>query len=209
MIKFRYMLDPEEFEKWMEGYEEDIANAATSAFREIARKTKKAGRENIAAGGFGKRWQNALRVEAYPEKGSSLKAAIQMWHKIPYADIFETGGPIIGSPTLWIPISENMPSVQFSKDRRPRAFSNAGVKLFPLNRTGKHPVLAAKVRGSGPITMAKLRKGTEGGRGKIRTVPLFFGMSRVDMPKRFDLVGTWESGVSEFSDLYFKFLARR
>jgi hypothetical protein len=46
--------------------ERPIAKAATAAVREAAELAKTAGRANIAAAGFGRKWQNALRAKIYP-----------------------------------------------------------------------------------------------------------------------------------------------
>ena len=43
-----------------------MAAAATAAVREAADTVKSKGRANIAAGGFGRKWQNALRANVYP-----------------------------------------------------------------------------------------------------------------------------------------------
>jgi len=63
-----------------------VAMAATQAVGDVALQVKTQGRSAIAAAGFSRRWQNALRVNVYPEKGRvSVDAAAFIYHKIPYA----------------------------------------------------------------------------------------------------------------------------
>ena len=51
------------------------------------------------SGKFGGRWTSGLHV-------TLDNMRISMSHDIPYADIFETGGTISGSPLLWLPIGD-------------------------------------------------------------------------------------------------------
>ena len=86
--------------------EEPIARAATLAIREAGEEIKQDARAQIGAAGFSRRWQNALRVDHYPRGGeTSVNAAAHIWHRIPYARVFEEGATIGGSPFLWLPLS--------------------------------------------------------------------------------------------------------
>ena len=61
------------------------------------------GRADIAAAGFSRRWQNAFRVDVFPRgRKVSVDAAAWVFHKIPYAEVFEEGATIRGRPYLWI-----------------------------------------------------------------------------------------------------------
>src|SRR3954470_15419731 len=81
-----------------------IAKAATAAVREAGDIAKRNGRANIAAAGFSRKWQNALRVNVYPQHGDSLRPAAFIYHKIRYAGVFEEGAVIRGQPLLWLPL---------------------------------------------------------------------------------------------------------
>ena len=122
--------------------EQKIAKASTGAVREAADLAKAAGRRAIAAAGFSSRWQNALRAKVYPQTGYSIDAAAYIWHKIPYAGIFETGGTIAGHPLLWLPIGNAPPIGKFNG------------KLISINRPGKPPLLATVA----PARRGKKRK---------------------------------------------------
>jgi hypothetical protein len=81
-----------------------IAKAATAAVREAGDIAKRVGRASIAASGFSRKWQNALRVNIYPPQGYSLRPAAFIYHKIHYAGVFEEGAVIGGQPLLWLPL---------------------------------------------------------------------------------------------------------
>ena len=76
--------------------ERPIAKAATAAVRETAEMAKSAGRASIAGAGFSRKWQNALRAKIYPPNRDSMRAAALIYHKVPYAEVFEDGAVIHG-----------------------------------------------------------------------------------------------------------------
>src|SRR3954453_19221142 len=84
--------------------ERPLAKAATAAVREAGEIAKRDGRASIAAAGFSRKWQNALRVNIYPLQGDSLRPAAFIFHKIRYAGVFEQGAVIAGQPFLWLPL---------------------------------------------------------------------------------------------------------
>src|SRR5947207_10708332 len=73
-----------------------IAKAATAAIREAGEIAKRDGRASIAAAGFSRKWQNALRVNIYPPRGDSMRPAAFIFDKIRYAGVFEEGAVISG-----------------------------------------------------------------------------------------------------------------
>ena len=80
--------------------EEPIARAATRAIEEAGGEIKQDARAQIGAAGFSRRWQNALRVDHYPRGGeTSVNAAAHIWHRIPYAGVFEEGAVLSRSPS--------------------------------------------------------------------------------------------------------------
>lgn len=187
-----------------------ITRAATGAIRDGGAEMKRMGRSNIGAAGFSSKWQNAWRVNVYPKKGYALDGAAFGFHKIPYSLIFESGGSIRGKRgLLWLPL----PTVPKVGRRRAsaRVLAQRGVKLFSLPRAGKSPLLATRLRLSGPqranlgkqpLTLAKLRRGTAGKRGAVVSVPLFYGLRAVTLRKRFDLQGVAEAVSARLPDLY-------
>lgn len=184
-----------------------VVRAATYAMRDAAALLKSEGRANIAAGGFGKKWQSAWQTKAYPEKRFSINAAAWGVQKISYAEIFQSGGVIRPSHSryLWIPFKAT-PKVG-RKKATPALLAGAGVKLFQIKRAGKPPLLATKAmmtgraKASGKITLARIKKGLSG-KGVEATIPLFFGVPSVTMKKRFDLDAVAEAVRARVPELY-------
>ena len=86
--------------------ERPMAKAASAAVREAANLAKAGGRANIAAAGFSRKWQNALRAKVYPPNRDSINAAALIYHKVPYAEVFEEGAIIHGKPMLVAAVAE-------------------------------------------------------------------------------------------------------
>lgn len=186
-----------------------IANAATDTMREAGDQLKKQGRANIAAGGFSAKWQNAWRVNVYPKKGVSIDSSVWGYHKIAYSLIFETGGQIVGKRgLLWIPLG-NVPKIGRFR-ATPRRLSQSGVKLVSMHGKGK-PLLGAAVRLSRAqagaekikVSLGKLRSGTKGVRGEVRTIPLFVGVPSVRLPKKFNISGVAGTIQGQLGNMYF------
>lgn len=188
---------------------EPIAIAATAAIREMASSIKFEGRADIAAAGFSRRWQNTFRADTYPGgKRVSIDAASLVYHKIPYADVFETGADIRGKPTLWIPLS-TAPKRIGRKKMTPKLFVQQIGPLFPLKRPGKATLLMANIArnkrgGIGKITNAKLRKGAAGA-GATGAVPIFVGVDTVTLRKRFHLRAITDKNAARLPSLYYRF----
>lgn len=187
-----------------------IASAAQGAIVDASKLLKERGRANIAAAGFGTRWQNAWRVEVYPKRGTSINAATYGHHNILYSAIFENGGIIAGrSGLLWIPIGK-LPKIGRFR-ATPRTLINSGVKLFTMhNAHGGRPLLAVNVRVSKgqstqdnlSVSLSKLRAGTGGKRGVVRAIPLFFGVPTVTLRKRFNISGIAAQITGQLGSLY-------
>ena len=195
---------------FLNGYFDPIRQASTAAMKEVADLAKERGRQNIAGAGFGKRWQNALRSEAYPKRGESVNAAAWIYHRIPYAGVFEQGATIRGNPLMWVPLSTT-PSLGRRNKLTPKNFESQIGPLFSM-RGSKQPLLGAKVAVTkaaarrGPpyrVTRAALRRGAAGN-GVIRTVPVFVGVDTVRIRKRFDLASVADQVAREIPRLYLK-----
>lgn len=195
-----------------------IERAATKAVKQGGTMLKDQGRANIRAAGFSSRWANAWRVNFYPKKGDSIDAAAFAFHKIPYSEIFETGGTIRAKRgLLWIPLATVPKDGPTGKQASPRSLIRQGVKLFTIKgRPGGRPLIAANVRGtkaffgrkSPAVSFSALRTGTGKGtkrksRQKVVTVPLFFGMPAVTLRKRFELATIAGKVQARLGELYF------
>ena len=207
-LRLTHSWNPGEFLRAMAGVRRPIAIAATGAIKDAAAQIKREGRANIASAGFSARWQNALRVNVYPEHRLSLEPAAFAFHKIPYAGVFERGAQISGNPLLWIPLS-GMPLRIGGQHLTPKSFNEQIGPLHSVNVPGRAPLLAAYMpAGSriGRVTVSRLRRGAALSRLKIQqrrgdllagaavvSVPIFFGISAVNIRKRFDLTGVFRA----------------
>ena len=195
--------------------EEPIARAATRAIAEAGDGIKRDARAQIGAAGFGRRWQNALRVDHYPKGGeASVNAAAHVWHRIPYAGVFEEGATIGGSPWLWLPLSHAPRKIGRFR-MTPKRYTEGVGPLQVVRRPGRAPLLVAqlglsraKARKGGKITLAAAKKGLSGG-GKhrvIRSVPMFVGISTVRIARRFRITRIIGRAANRLGALYFKHL---
>jgi hypothetical protein len=208
-VKAKVTYDKKSFSEAFMRKERPIAKAATLAIFEAADDLKGTARASIAGAGFSKKWQNALRVEAYPKRGKqSINAAALIYHKISYASIFEDGANISGKPTLWLPMP-NIPKKLNGKKLSPKTFKGP---LQYVKRPGKRPLLVTPIRVTasmakkprmGKIAAARLNRGPNGA-GVIRSVPVFFGINTVRIRKRFDIGGATKKVGNTLGALYFK-----
>lgn len=195
-----------ELRESLEAIYEPIAEAGTAAMREMGDAIKLRGRANIAAAGFSRKWQNAFRVDVFPKRGASADAAAWVYHRIPYADVFETGETIRGKPTLWVPLP-TAPKRIGRKKITPKRFVSEIGPLFPIRGRGGMPLLAANVaarrrlRPGGALSLSSLRRGAHGD-GPTQAVPIFVGLPTVTLSDRFSLREITRNGASLLAELY-------
>lgn len=187
----------------LQAFSVPIAAAATGAIKDAAAQIKTQGRAAIASGGFGQKWQNALRIEVYPKSGTSINAAALAHHKIPYAGIFETGGTIAGKPLLWVPLT-GTPARIAGMRFTPRLFTSLIGPLVLIKRPGKRPLLASPISGrpTSKITVARFRRGQQGLGKNISLQPIFVGVPSVQIRKKFDLQAVFLSAQSSLPTFY-------
>lgn len=141
-LKLTFAAATGKFEKAFKEMSLPMATAATGAVREAAEDIKVEGRQDIAAAGFSGRWQNALRVEDYPKgKTVSMGAAALIHHKIPYAEVFESGAMIRGKPLLWLPLSSTKKMLGREKMTPKLYEAKIGPLTFVKRSNGKAPLL--------------------------------------------------------------------
>ena len=171
--------------------EEPIARAATAAIAEAGDEIKADARAPDRRRRLPRRWQNALRVDHYPKGGeTSIDAAAHIWHRIPYAGVFEEGASIGGSPWLWLPLDhapQKIGRFRMTPRRYPGPLQfvrRAGQAAAPRRAARAQPGEGAE---PGKVSLAAAKKGAQGGgkRRVIRSVPMFVGISTVRMRKRF------------------------
>ncbi|MES2845641.1 MAG: DUF6441 family protein [Pseudomonadota bacterium] len=209
-LKIAFQFAKGEFDEAMQDILTPIAEAGTAAIRKAGDQVKVKARGNIAAAGFSKRWQNALRVDVYPKKGVSASAAAHIYHAIPYAHVFEDGASIAGKPYLWIPLAST-PKKLGRKKLTPERFEAEIGQLFTLRRPGKNPLLVARMRvpiaeaKKGPpyrVRMSALKRGGQAGGGSYVTVPIFVGIKVVNIAKKFAIRQAVQEAADDLPRLY-------
>lgn len=207
-LRFSFSDIDGDFGDTFNGYFDPIKRAATGAIKDVSELAKNNGRAEIASAGFSRKWQNTLRSDAYPKRGFSVNSAAWIYHRIPYAGVFEEGASIRGRPRLWIPLS-GTPRLTGRNKLNPRNFEMQIGKLFPMKNARK-PLLGARIgltasaANKGPpyrVTRAALRRGAAG-TGVIRTVPIFVGVDTVNIRKKFDLRTVFDRAANQLPQLY-------
>lgn len=213
-FKLSFRIVSGSFEEQQKESERLIAVAATGAMDEAIGQIKPAARADIAAAGFSRRWQNALRINRYPSrKGSiALSPAAYIYHKIEYAGVFEDGATIQGDPLLWLPLSSTPQRISGNLMTARRMGSIIPGKFISMkSRTGL-PLLAAQVRVSKTqsikdrpkVTLAALKRGKEGDKGVLRTIPLFFGVRKTTIGKKLNIREICARAQAQIPSLYAK-----
>jgi len=173
-----------------------IVDASRASLVQTSNTLKRNARAAIGGGGFGIRWQNTLRVDLHPRrKKVTASGAIWMWHKIPYAGVFETGATIRGQPLMWLPTSE-------AKRRWGRGVG--GGKLTPRNFTRGVAPLRSTHGTSTPMLVANVEVGRKHKRTK--SMVIFIGVPVVKIPQKFSLqravaIATQELAANYFANL--------
>lgn len=197
-----------------------LAEAGKETIEAVATEIKRQGRAEIASAGFSQRWQNALRADVYPKRKDSLNAAALIYHKIPYADVFESGATIRGKPRMWVPLDSTPKKIGRERMTADRFIHEIG-PLKMLKRSGKKPLLAAPMTATkaqirngafGKVTLDRLRRGS----GKIESkatgrmlVPLFVGVDSVKLKKRFALTEVIERAADRIEAIFVEKLANK
>jgi len=209
-LKFSYTIIGD-FAKSMEDASNRVARTATKTMREVGVLSKSAGRTAIAAGGFSTKWQNALRVKNYPPTGISLDPVVYLYHKIPYAAVFQTGAIIVpkAATRLWLPLPA-APRKPDGRQLSPQQYIDIVGPLAKIIRSGKSPLLVGR---SAKITN---RTGGGGRFGRIRTIsgtrlgvrpmgqsiPLYVGISSVTIGQKFDVIGAVRREAAQIPEIY-------
>jgi hypothetical protein len=180
-----------------------LAKAITKVFRTGGNLLKERGRQAIAAGGFGGKWQSAWKVNTYPKSGASLSPKIFAVHQIRYAGEFQDPDTIVGHPLLWLPIEKNLPG---GGHWTPKKYRKQIGPLRGGRRGAGRPILFGQVavgRG-GKVLKRKPRAGAT-----VHKVwlPVFVGVRAVHDPKRFDLVAVAERVAADIGQAISKVIS--
>jgi hypothetical protein len=203
-LRLKYSYKPGVFERVLNAPYVNMAAAAQSAIAKAGDSVKAEARTDIASAGLGKGFVQALRVDIYPKGRNSLNASAHVFHKIPYAGVFEEGATIRGKPRLWLPLSD-VPKRIGKKRMTPQLFTERVAPLQYVKPPGGKPLLVAKMRSSRStkVTLARIRAANTGaGNGKIISVPIFVGIDTVAVKKRLKIQSIINRAVSRLPELY-------
>ena len=201
--RIRYSYEPGRFEAAFRAHYADMAAAAQGAIASAGAIVKAEGRADIAAAGLGAGFVNALRVDIYPQGRNSLNATAHIYHKIPYAGVFEEGATVRGQPRLWLALPST-PQRHGRKPMTPELFAKSIGPLSFVKRPGKRPLLVAKAKKAKNMTKISLARFRSGGRGEgpFMSVPVFVGVDSVSIRKRLNISGIVRSAQTRLPQLY-------
>ncbi len=219
-LKIEFSAKEGQFTKAFDGIYYDLELAGQAAIEEAGAMALTGGRSSIAAAGFNSRWQKALRLKVYPPDGGgrapSLNAKASIYHKIPYADVFETSTAIRGKPIMYLPL----PTIDGIKlgARKPvtpaRLIHTYGLRLAKVRSKRGQPLLTAPVAvpiGQTPtrVTLADLQRGKNANRQNLKaarmrkfSVPLFVGIDVIQTRKKFQVTEAVESARGKLASLF-------
>lgn len=180
-----------------------IEEAASFGLDDVGTDIKNQGRLSIASAGFSKRWQNALRVTRYPRRETSVNAALDIRHKVPYAGVFEYGATIKGKPFLWVP-AKGVPRKRGRNTVTPSYFHRNIAPLRAINVRGRPYLVANVATGRGRRRKNKRTGGSIAQRPNI----IFIGVRQADHKKKFDVSGAVRRGELKFATYYTQRLRR-
>lgn len=206
--RIRYRHERGSFEEAFRAPYADMAAAAQGAIAAAGNIVKTQGRADIAGAGLGAGFVKALRVDIYPRRGNSLNATAHIYHRIPYAGVFEEGATIRGRPRMWIALP-SAPQRLGRKPMTPELFRKSIGPLAFVKRPGGKPLLVAKVkkgRNTTKISLARFRSGA-GGKGPFTSVPVFVGVDSVSIRKRLDISGVVRQARDRLPQLYASFIS--
>ena len=208
--RIRYQYEPGSFDAAFRAPYAGMAAAAQGAIAEAGDMVKAEARADIAAAGLGVGFVKALRVDVYPKGRNSLNATAHVYHKIPYAGVFEEGATIRGRPRLWIALPST-PQRYGRKPMTPELFRKSIGPLSFVKRPGKRPLLVAKAKKGKNMTKVSLARFRSGGRGEgpFVSVPVFVGVDSVSIRKRLNITGIVRAARDRLPQLYASLISLR
>jgi hypothetical protein len=186
-----YATPPGQFERAADATYDLMEEAATDAARKTGARILAEGRANIAAAGFSDNWTRTLLVDVYPRKDKSLKPTVFLWHRIPYAHVFEEGANIQGRPLLFLP-TKNVPQKIAGKKVTPKQFTRYFGPLKMVRRKTKVVLISTR---KGPL-------------GVKKNNVMFFGLRQVTVPRKWNLREIVDRAAAAFESLYFRSLRK-
>ncbi len=202
-------------------YEKIMARAATKGMRATGKLAEKQARAAVAAAGFTTNVQRTIRALNKPPSGYVLNPAVWLHSTVNYLDVFETGRTITGALFLWLPLPNVPPNVGSGTKfggligrphMTPSQYIRKVGRLITIRGRGGLPLLAAVIekrvsRKRQPSRRILSRSAVQtrffaGDRIETEVVPMFFAVSTVHIPKKFDIHAATEDAFKHLDDFY-------
>jgi hypothetical protein len=176
----------------IEGAQKPIARAAKLAMTAAGKQAQADGRRSIASAGFSRKWQKSLHYQVYPKRKDAISPSALIYSPIRYSGIFEHGGTISGKPLLWLPL-KSVPRPGGNPIPVGKYSQITGYKLISIRTSGKLPLLGARIVDR-----------VEGQRQIKKTVPLYFGQPKSQIPRKFRIKEAAERAADRLPEFYFQ-----
>lgn len=196
-VRLSYSTATPEWRRAIKSMIDPIEPAAKKAVQQVATLARDLARSNINSAGFTPRWQKAMQFEMEKSPPDAVAAAT-VFHKIPFAVLFEEGGTIRGKPKLWLPIEANLPPGRWT----PRKYVARFGPLVSVNHPGKPPMLFAKAKSVKLDAAATRRLSLRGVSASQESKPLFVGVDSVTLRKRFDIYKSIKIAADKLGEFY-------
>jgi hypothetical protein len=180
-----------QFSASINGMSKPIARAAKIAMTDAGKQAQTDGRKSMAGAGFTSRWQKSLALKVYPLNRDAISPAALIYSRIGYSGIFEKGGVISGKPLLWLPL-KSVPRPGGNSIPVGKYEKVTGNKLFSIRTSGKLPLLGARIVDR-VVGQKQIKK----------TVPLYFGQPKTNIPRKFRIREAAERAADRLGEFYF------
>jgi len=206
-MQAKFTMDPAQWRKANSEYSRIIQKAETLAVRDVGKIAVKLGRDQIAAAGFGPRWQKSLVVRNKPKSGYSFSPEATVLSTINFFKIFDIANSteVIEHEWLWLPLPA-VPPAPGRPHMTPKQFIAAVGPLVLMWRPGQPPMLGRQVRtvfNPGRLfSRATLKRGRGTSRGTFQTIPMFVGVKAVEVRKKWDITAACAEAAKQLPARY-------
>jgi hypothetical protein len=188
-----------------------VARGVTAAMREAQTIGRQEIRAAIGAAGFSRRWQNIVRSAVVPKQGDAIDASVSFFDKSFFVNLFEKGETHVGKPFMWLPLDTVPLGGTGSTRLTPKQYRERLGKLFSVRNASGVPILVGKatsgvvLRASAKSVRFRKRKGRSiSGAFNAPNVPLFVGISTVNIRSKFNISAIIQRLYGRIGELYAK-----
>jgi hypothetical protein len=207
-VQLQSRMDYAQWAKATSEWSRIIQKAEKGAIHDVGIKARDDVRAMVGAAGFGSKWQKSFVARFGFNEGSLYNPFALIHSTINYAGVFETG-KVETRNYIWLPLPQVPPIAGRPHMTPSQYYQNVGPLVF-MRTPGKPPMLGRTVRvprgGGRPfLTVASQRRGLSRKPRSddiIQTIPMFVGVSSVNIPTKWDVKGTVENAAKGLSEAY-------